>query len=200
MTKKSRLGAVLAMVAVTGVGLATPSIGDPVPRPAAVSSPFCGLYWGSLPKSSDAPLSDGQLTNVRAGQHDCFDRLVVDVQGTVGGYTVNYVENTPAPGNPNGLYARGGANLVIFVNNRVVPQPPPSHATTAVHNPDEVIDVTGYRTFRQVRELLYGPNGPDGLVGDTFALGLRARLPFRVFVLAGPGTSSRLVLDVAHRW
>jgi hypothetical protein len=31
-------------------------------------------------------------------------------------------------------------------------------------------------------------------------LGVRARLPFRVFALAGPGGGSRLVIDVAHRW
>jgi hypothetical protein len=29
---------------------------------------------------------------------------------------------------------------------------------------------------------------------------VRARLPFRVFVLRGPGSGSRLVIDVAHRW
>jgi len=34
----------------------------------------------------------------------------------------------------------------------------------------------------------------------TVGLGVRARLPFRVFVLAGPATGSRLVIDVAHRW
>lgn len=196
---KSKLSAVLVMVAAAGIGLATPAVAA-VPHPAAASAPYCGIYWGSLPKSSDAPLSDGLLTAVRTGRHDCFDRMVIDVQGVVGGYTVNYVDGTPVPSNPNGLYARGGANLVLFVNNRVVPQPPPSHATTAVQNPDEVTDVTGYRTFRQVRELLYGPNGPDGRVGDMFALGLRARLPFRVFILDGPGASSRLVVDVAHRW
>ena len=32
----------------------------------------------------------------------------------------------------------------------------------------------------------------------TIGLGVRARLPFRVFVLAGPGSGSRLVVDVAH--
>lgn len=202
MTTKSRLTAVLAMAAAAVLGLATPSIAEAATTPAAAvaSAPFCGIYWGSLPKSSDAPLSNAQLTGVRTGRHDCYDRMVIDVQGPVGGYTVNYVQGTPAPGNPNGLYARGGTNLVIFINNRVVPQPPPSHATTAVQNPDEVTDVTGYRTFRQVRELLYGPNGPDGLVGDMFALGVRARLPFRVFTLTGPGASSRFVLDVAHKW
>jgi hypothetical protein len=37
--------------------------------------------------------------------------------------------------------------------------------------------------------------------GQTqIGLGVRARLPFRVFTLAGPGGGSRLVIDVAHRW
>jgi len=34
----------------------------------------------------------------------------------------------------------------------------------------------------------------------TLGIGVRARLPFRVFTLAGPGSGSRLVIDVAHRW
>jgi hypothetical protein len=31
-------------------------------------------------------------------------------------------------------------------------------------------------------------------------LGVRARLPMRVFNLAGPGSRSRLVIDVTHHW
>ena len=34
----------------------------------------------------------------------------------------------------------------------------------------------------------------------SLGLGVRARLPFRVFSLAGPGDGSRVVIDVAHRW
>lgn len=34
----------------------------------------------------------------------------------------------------------------------------------------------------------------------SLGLGVRARLPFRVFALDGPGDGSRLVVDVAHRW
>jgi hypothetical protein len=202
MTTKSRLTAVLAMAAVAGMGLATPSIAEAATSPAAAvaSAPFCGIYWGSLPKISDAPLSDALLSSVRSGRHACYDRMVIDVQGPVGGYDVRYVEGTPAPGNPNGLYARGGANLVVFINNRIVPRPAGPYGTIAVQNSDEVTDVAGYQTFRQIREMLYGPNGPDGHVGDMFALGVRAHLPFRVFTLAGPGAASRLVIDVAHRW
>ena len=54
-----------------------------------------------------------------------------------------------------------------------------------------------------------GPRVPDVPPGGlcrqlrgqtTLGLGVRARLPFRAFVLAGPGDGSRLVVDVAHLW
>jgi hypothetical protein len=54
--------------------------------------------------------------------------------------------------------------------------------------------VAGFSTFRQVA---YG-GSYEGYT--TIGLGVRARLPFRVFVLSGPGTGARLVIDVAHRW
>ena len=62
-------------------------------------------------------------------------------------------------------------------------------------DPEEVVDVSGYSTFRQVA----WAGTYEGYT--TLALGVRARLPFRVFSLAGtqPDTS-RLVIDVAHAW
>lgn len=196
-----RLTAAIAMAAVAGMGLVTPALAEGVTATGVVAatSAFCGQYWGSLPKVSSDPLSYAPLSNVRTGQHECFDRMVIDVQGPVGGYEVRY-DPDHTMYSTTGSYPRGGAYLLIFVDNVVVPQPAPSHASTAVRNPDEVADVTGYRTFRQVKELIYGPNGPHGPEGDLFALGVRARLPFRVFTLDGPGANSRLVIDVGHRW
>ena len=51
------------------------------------------------------------------------------------------------------------------------------------------IDLVGYRTFRSTR---YG--GSFEAI-TQFGLGVRARLPFRVFRLP-----DRLVVDVAHHW
>jgi hypothetical protein len=87
---------------------------------------------------------------------------------------------------------RGGARLQIAVHD-------PAYTATgkptySPSNPRELRDVSGYRTFRQV--VWAGSFEGYSAVG----LGVRARLPFRVFVLAGPGTDSRLVIDVAHRW
>ncbi|HEX6597477.1 MAG TPA: hypothetical protein VF045_11105, partial [Acidimicrobiales bacterium] len=52
----------------------------------------------------------------------------------------------------------------------------------------------GYRTFR---DLVFGGGNQHN---TDIGLGVRGRLPFRVFTLAGPGSSSRLVIDVAHQW
>jgi hypothetical protein len=79
---------------------------------------------------------------------------------------------------------RGGAKLEILAF---------SHGSAPAHE-TELVNVTGYRTFRQVAWVGY-------FKGDsTIGLGVRARLPFRMFMLQGPGNTSRLVIDVAHQW
>ncbi len=87
---------------------------------------------------------------------------------------------------------RGGARLQIVVHA-------PSydvngHPTYIPANPSELANVSGYRTFRQVAYA-------GSFEGQTtVGLGVRARLPFRAFALAGPVGGSRLVVDVAHLW
>jgi hypothetical protein len=61
-------------------------------------------------------------------------------------------------------------------------------------NAASAVNVAGFATFRQV--VFDGTFEGQTVIG----LGVRARLPFRVFSLAGPGAGSRLVIDVAHRW
>jgi len=64
----------------------------------------------------------------------------------------------------------------------------------AVSPGDEVADVRGYPALSSV---VYG----GSFEGDTlFGVGVRDRLPYRVFTLDGPGAGSRIVVDVAHRW
>ena len=87
---------------------------------------------------------------------------------------------------------RGGAFLEIVVGPAYDPNT--GAATYAPANRRELVNVSGWRTFRQVA---YG----GSYEGETtIGLGVRARLPYRVFTLAGPGSNSRLVIDVAHRW
>jgi hypothetical protein len=157
----------------------------------AQAAPYCGITWGSLAKQAgnSAPsLMGSELTGVRAGRHDCYDRLVLDVAGStrVGSYRVEYVPTVTADGSGAAVPLRGGAFLQITVGV--------NNADDSPHNTGDVADVSGFRTFRQVA----GAGFFEGYT--TEGLGVRARLPFRVFTLSGPGTTTRVVIDVAHAW
>ena len=159
--------------------------------PTAVSradaAPYCGIRWGSTARQvGEADVPAPRLVNVRAGRHACFDRLVIDLTAGQQFRSVAYVDQVRLPENGPAVPLRGGARLAIFT----------SATAFAYHpkRPAELVDVTGWRTFRQVAW------GTTFEYGTVIGLGVRARLPFRVFVLDGPGNGSRLVVDVAHRW
>jgi hypothetical protein len=161
--------------------------------PAATAQAACSVTWGSLLKEAGGPTS-ALVTDVRSGRHECYDRLVVDLgAGPIAGYRVEYVSRVTQDGSGDPVPLAGGAFLQVVVRawaydteaGRPSYDPPDRmHAT----------DVTGYQTFRQVAYA--GTFEGDTLVG----LGVRARLPFRVLQLTGPGSGSRLVVDVAHQW
>lgn len=165
----------------------------PAAAPASTSGPYCGIWWGSTATSAPTQTT-GTLTDVRSGRHACFDRLVLDVDDVPGtlGYSVRYVNSVRADGSGARVPLRGGADLQVVLRapahtNHGVPTYQPSH-------PRYLVDVTNYRTFRQVA-------WAGSFEGQTtIGLGVRARLPFRTFVLDGPGDGARLVIDVAHRW
>lgn len=178
--------------ALLAVILATVSLGAfGVAGPVAATEGFCGISWGSLPKSA-ASTAVSPMTNVRGGQHQCFDRLVLDFPGTTNGYHVRYVTQVTQDGSGHVVPVRGGAKLQITAAG-------PSYDDNgdSTYNPPnsrELVNVAGWQTFRQVA-------WAGSFEGNTdLGLGVRARLPFRVLYLDGPGGGSRLVIDVAHRW
>ena len=176
-----RFVAVLLALLTAAAGVA---VGVPSP---AQAGPSCSTHWGSLAKA-DLTGSTGKVVNVRAGRHACFDRLVVDVAGDLDGYVVRYVPQVARDGSGTPVPLRGGAKLQVIATA-------PAIATDAWFLPNgELLDPTGYRTFRH----LAWAGSFEGQ--STFGLGVRARLPFRAFILDGPGDRSRLVVDVAHRW
>jgi hypothetical protein len=160
---------------------------------AQAHAPFCGITWGSLPEAADS--SDvALLTNVRAGQHACFDRIVLDYADDADGYHVRYVSAIRGLGLPRPVDLRGGALLEIVVQTPYGEDAPSFWSGYDPPNPNALVNVTGWRTFRQASLVeVYESQ-------VTLGLGVRARLPFRVFTLDGPGQGSRIVIDVAHRW
>ncbi|WP_433120666.1 AMIN-like domain-containing (lipo)protein [Micromonospora sp. CA-246542] len=159
---------------------------------AATEAAYCGITWGSGEKSAGA-LSDAPLVDVRTGQHDCYDRVVFEFAGPVDGYTIGYGETwTEGEGLALSPYTAGGALLRVSLRAPAydadhlgtVPYPVGTHVTNLLRYPT-------------LRDVVFGGSF-EGYT--TFAVGVRARLPFRAVVLAGPGTHSRIVLDVAHQW
>ena len=183
--------AILAIAAVPVGAVAVPAIAGGTT--AASSTSRCGIHWGSLPKASSMPGTGRTLTltGVRSGRHACFDRIVFDVAGRGAGARVRYVSNVYQDGSGFLVPLRGGAKLEIIT---VPDYNAAGHPTYHPANRKELTNVAGYRTFRQVAYA-------GAFEGQTtIGLGVRARLPFRVFTLAGPGSGSRVVVDVAHTW
>jgi hypothetical protein len=173
-----------ALLAAVGLGILAPG-------PASAATSYCGLEWGSLAKTGP-DLSTASVTNVRTGQHYCFDRMVVDLNGPVKGYTIRYVPEIIQDGSGFTIPVLGRARLQVTVN-----APSYDNNGNVTYNPAakaELSNVAGYQTFRQV---VYA----GSFEGYTsIGLGVRARLPYRVLTLDGPGSGSRLVVDVAHFW
>lgn len=174
-------------------GAALVVVAAAVPATASASPATCATPWGSTPEAGSKD-AQGTLYGVRGGTHLCFDRLVLDVQGRgAGGYDVRYVPTVRRDGSGQVVPLRGAADLQIVVR---APSYDPATGRQVYRpaRPSELVPTGGMRTFRQVADA-------GSFEGQTtIGLGVRARLPFRVQTLSGPGTGSRLVVDVAHAW
>lgn len=179
------LALVLGVAPVTAVASTPTALG---------SASACETQWGSLVKER-TPYTSKQITNVRSGRHHCFDRLVIDLNGTGKGrpgYQLTYVAKVTKDGSGADVPLRGGAKLRLIV--KAPASDDNGNLTYQPANWRELVDVAGYRTFRQV-------SWAGTYEGQTtIGLGVRARLPMRVYVLSGPDGGHRLVVDVAHRW
>jgi hypothetical protein len=159
---------------------------------AAPAAAYCGITWGSLPKVAPA-YTGASITDVRAGRHDCYDRLVVDLgTGPLTGYDIRYVPQVYTEGAGFPVPLAGAADLQVIVHAPAYDDD--GQSTWDPADSRHVANVAGYTTFRQVADA-------GSFEGRTvIGLGVRARLPFRAMVLTGPGSGSRLVIDVAHQW
>ena len=188
------VSAAAVLMAIGAIG----AFGPEATAQAGKAAAACDIVWGSLPETN-GNMSTRPITNVRAGRHACFDRLVVDLAAPPAGvpagrlgYDVRYGA-VGEEGTGTRIPLAGDADL------RIIVRAPANDIVTGqvTYNPPDrrhIVNVTGFSTFRQVA------SGGSFEGQTTIGLGVRARLPFRVFVLQGPGTGARLVIDVAHHW
>ncbi len=183
------LAVLTGLVALVG-GVLAPASGSAV-------AASCNQAWGSTPEGRASSATGQELTDVRTGRHACFDRLVIDLGGPAAraSYDVRYVSAVYSAGSGARVPLSGGAFLQVVVGAPAYDED--GNATYVPANRNRVVDVNGYRTFRQV-------SWAGSFEGRTsLGVGVRARLPFRTFTLLGaPGSddAARLVIDVGHTW
>lgn len=166
----------------------TSATGSVTPSGSATSCAFGGATTAPV----DTTLAPMTVSGVRAGQQDCFDRLVIDLAGDAAkkpGYQVRYVSQVRQDASGKPVVLRGGAFLTVVVgapSYDAAGQPTylPADAT-------ELVTVTGYKSLRQIASA----GSFEGMT--TFGVGVREQLPFKASIM-DDGGKTRLVVDVAH--
>jgi hypothetical protein len=154
--------------------------------------------WGSGPRQQ-LVLGSAPLYLVRVGRHACYERVVVDVNGPEAvGYAVRYVPVVREDGSGTPRPVAGGAALELVVGA------PALGVDAQGHQPGKVLAEPGADFFtagqlagwRSLREVRYAGSFEGQ---TTIAVGVRERLPFRVFTVLDPRDQvRRVVLDVAR--
>ncbi|WP_409483455.1 hypothetical protein [Arsenicicoccus dermatophilus] len=142
---------------------------------AQAATTSCRVSWGSTDKviNLSSTVTGTLATDVRTGHHTCYDRVVFELAGRTGQTVAGYGGSAATP-----------QYLVVGARTKLVP---------VGVKPGQVLPTT----FRTVRGVVYaGPT--EGY--EAVAIVTRARLPYRLFVVKGPGSHNRVVVDVAHRW
>jgi ABC-type amino acid transport substrate-binding protein len=168
-----------------------PTTSPPVDPTSPTATPSeCPTDWGIDAKTEPGSTS-ATLTDVRAGQHDCYDRLVIDIDGDAAGFDVRYVDAVAEEGSGEPVELRGSAFLQVIVRAPAY-DPTTGEETYSFSDGEEIVNVSGFESFRQVA-------WAGSFEGQTvIGLGVESRLPFQVFSLDGPGDGSRVVVDVVH--
>lgn len=167
---------------------------SPSPAGSPTDSPSgeaCQPFGSTEDVSSDDPLALSTLTgaSMRVGQHDCYERFVLEMTGTgqAPGWTVGYRDPMTQDGSGLPVDLRGEADLAITVGVWTVSEfegrpdewPP-------FTGPDDIV-TTGFVALQEARNL-YAFEGVTQV-----GLGVDRERPFRVDWLDGP---PRLVVDV----
>jgi hypothetical protein len=178
--------------AAAGVSMAV-AVGAPSPQQLLAQltgqkiGAHCQVSWGTGAEQSgtSAGPHTGKVRDVRAGRHRCYDRLVIDLgPGQHAGYKVSYVSEVDSQGSGNPIPLRGRAQLLVHIDANASAGFPAGAS--------ELVNTSGYRELRQVA-------GAGSFEGVTdIGVGVKAKRPFRVRLLSGPGRDSRLVIDVAN--
>jgi len=173
----------------------------PTPGPTPQTGGSCSeaLGWPTGPRTA-APMLAEDLYLVRVGRHECYDRVVFDLNSVVpgadvAGYAVAYVDGevtADASGEPVPTAGRSALQIVVRA---------PIWGTSG-HQPwrpaarigDDLVPVAELRGWSTFQQIAFAGSF-EGTT--TIAVGLPAELPFRVGSYERDGYT-HVYVDVAH--
>ena len=152
---------------------------SPSPAPAPDGPPF--------PESTDPQTAepsgewDLQLVDVRVGDHDGFDRVVLELSGTATpGWGVAWSDEAVAEGTGDVVPLEGDHVLTISASGTALPEPGSFEVPARLGPAGAVAEVQVNGWFEGYTQVFAGVEGDER--------------PFRVFTLTDP---PRLVVDIA---
>ncbi len=152
---------------------------SPSPAPAADGPPF--------PESTDPQTAeptgewDLQLVDVRVGDHDGFDRVVLELSGVATpGWGVAWGDEAVAEGSGDVVPLEGDHVLTISASGTAMPGPGSFEVPARLGPAGAVAEVQVHGWFEGYTQVFAGVDGDER--------------PFRVFTLTDP---PRLVVDIA---
>lgn len=158
--------------------------------------------WGTEPLGADT-MTAQDVYLVRPGRHDCYDRVVFDVNGVVAGpdsvgFHVAYAGGgeVAADGSGEPVPTAGGAALEVVV------RAPALGYGTSGHQPgrllgrvgDDLVPPAEVASWPALREVTFAGSFEGQ---TTFAVGVDRRLPFRAGAFESDGYT-RVYVDIAH--
>jgi hypothetical protein len=149
--------------------------------------------WTTGKKESDPYVKD-ELYNVRTGRHDCYDRIVFDINGPAeAGYHVSYVPLVTADGSGAPVKVDGRAFLQVIVHAWDFSHPQFGHRPG--RKPWKVGDTLAKSpSWKALREVKYA-GAHEGQT--TFAVGVSARTGFLVTTWREDAVM-HVIIDIAH--
>jgi hypothetical protein len=174
----------------------TPAASDATGDPTATCGQTDG--WSTDQKSAD-PMSTDALYLVRAGRHDCYDRVVLDVNGSADvGYQVGYVPQVTADGSGKPIPVEGDAALQVVV------RAPAQGSDDSGHQPGRILAKTGDYLYTADQladwDSLRAVRFAGSFEGQsTLAFGVREKLPFQASTQYDETDHVRhVIIDIAH--
>lgn len=153
--------------------------------PSAEPSDDQGPFACALPVTGAATVARAQITDIRVGEHDGYDRIVFEFAAGIPEYGIE-VAGPPFLQDPSGLpmNVSGSAFWKIVMNGGTI------------MSPDGGVTYSGSRTFSPgFNKLVQLVTGGDFEAVSTWYVGLSDVSCLRVQTLSSP---SRLVIDIQH--